>query len=54
MLVNAIAVLPLTKKLKNKEKWKQSWYADDSACLAKFMDTPNTKPLQGQFRAWFT
>jgi hypothetical protein len=38
MLVYAIAVLPLTKRLKNKEKWKQNWYADDSACLAKFME----------------
>jgi len=38
MLVYGIAILPLTKKLKNLEKWKQNWYADDSACLAKFKE----------------
>ena len=35
MLVYAIAVLPLTKRLKkNKKNWKQNWYADVSECLA--------------------
>ena len=38
MLVYGIAILPLTKKLKNLEKWKQNWYAVHSACLAKFKE----------------
>jgi hypothetical protein len=37
MLVYGIAVLPLTRKLKNPGKWKQNWYADDSACLAPLL-----------------
>ena len=36
MLIYGIGVLPLTRKLKCPDKWKQNWYADDSASLAKF------------------
>ena len=34
MLLYGLAVLPLARKLKNPAKWKQNWYADDSACSA--------------------
>ena len=35
MVVYGVGVLPLTRKLKCPDKWKQNWYADDSGCLAK-------------------
>ena len=36
MLVYGLGMLPLTRKLKNPDKWKQNWYADDSSCIAAF------------------
>ena len=37
MLLYGLAVLPLVRELKNSNKWKQNWYADDSACLAQLL-----------------
>ena len=36
MLVYGLGMLSLTRKLKNPDKWKQNWYADDSFCIAAF------------------
>ena len=36
MLVYGLGMLPLTRKLKNPDKWKKNWYADDSSCIAAF------------------
>ena len=37
MLLYGLAVLPLARELKSPDKWKQNWYADDSACLAQLL-----------------
>ena len=36
MLVYGMGMLPLTRKLKNPDKWKQNWDADDASCIAAF------------------
>ena len=36
MLLYGLAVLPLARTLKKPGSWTQNWYADDSACLARF------------------
>ena len=45
MMMYAVAVLPLIRSLKDRQKWTQNWYADDSTCASKL---PNLKEWYNQ------
>ena len=51
-----IGSLPLTRKVKNPDKWKHNWYADDSSCIAVFdllIEWLKLLPLEGPKFGYF-
>ena len=38
MLMYAVAVLPLIRKLSHRDRWVQNWYADDASCFGSLQN----------------